>query len=101
MARPTHACPCGCARPVPRHKFSCFASWQRLPGAMKRAIVDNRHRNPDAHRAAMREARTWLRGEDAQCMFWYELTNVGNSRRCTNEKADGSDHCEEHWWADE
>lgn len=99
----THDCPCGCRAQIPRHRFSCYDSWQRLPVELKRAITGNYRRNPIAHARAMGEARAWLRDEpavDTRCEFRYEDAADGEPRRCANDKADDTDHCRGHWWAE-
>ncbi|WP_165436511.1 hypothetical protein [Amycolatopsis suaedae] len=45
---------------MPHHRYSCYASWQRLPGELKRAITANRGRDLLAHAEAMHAARRWF-----------------------------------------
>lgn len=55
----THECPCGCGRDITYERYSCRASWIRLPAELRQQITGNR-RLSHAHIDAMMEARQWL-----------------------------------------
>ncbi|MFJ8818184.1 hypothetical protein [Amycolatopsis thermoflava] len=99
--RRMHACPCGCGVEIPHSKFSCRASWQRLPKPIRQAITDNHGRDAAAHQAAMAEARRWLQANlPGRCEFRAPRADGRGETRCTAETADGTHHCREHWWAE-
>jgi hypothetical protein len=58
--QPPHRCPCRCGQPVPYHRFSCPASWGRLPRDYRIAIAQAYRRDPVAHAEAMAAARRWF-----------------------------------------